>query len=118
MSPRRAASCCRTIERLLDPVLFRALCDPTRASLVACLIKCGRACTVTEVAECCDVDFSVVSRHLTMLAEAGVLESKRAGRSVAYVVRYHELSRQLRELAAAIEEYRPDAVAGRRARCE
>lgn len=107
MSPRQAAACCRPIDGLLDPGLFKAFCDPTRASLIACLAKCGRACSVGEVAECCSVDFSVVSRHLGMLAQAGVLESRKEGRTVFYRVRYKELSRTLRSLADAIDECCP-----------
>ena len=73
MTPRRAANCCGPIDDLLDPELFRALGDPTRLLLLACLAKCGRACSVTEIAECCSVDLSVVSRHLALLERAKVL---------------------------------------------
>ena len=102
MSPKQASTCGGPLDDLLDPELFKSLCDPTRARLLGCLIKCGRACSVTEVAECCDVDFSVVSRHLRMLERAGILASKKTGRTVAYVVRYARLCKSLRELADAI----------------
>ncbi len=101
------------IDERLDPELFKALCDPTRASLVACLAKCGRGCSVGEVAECCSVDLSVVSRHLAQLARAGVLEATKEGRAVLYRVRYRELSRSLRALAEAIEECCPRERGGR-----
>lgn len=103
-TPKQAAACCRPIDGLLDPDLFKALGDPTRVALVACLAKCGRACSVGEVAECCAVDLSVVSRHLALLARTGVLEARKQGRVVLYEVRYGELSRLLRSLADAIEE--------------
>ncbi len=103
-SPRQAAGHHSPIDRALDVNIFRALGDPTRARLLACLAKCSRACTVTEVAECCSVDFSVVSRHLAILARAGVLESRKDGRSVGYRVRYKPLSASLRALARAVEE--------------
>jgi len=118
MSPKQASTCCGPIDDLLDPDLFKSLCDPTRARLLGCLIKCGRACSVTEVADCCSVDFSVVSRHLQMLERAGILESTKAGRTVSYAVRYGHLCQTLRELAAAIEQCRPaDQLAGRAAMC-
>lgn len=107
LSPKQAAACCRPIDALLKPEIFKALCDPTRASLIACVAKCGRACSVGEIAECCSVDFSVVSRHLSQLAKAGVLESKKDGRTVFYRMRYAELSRTLRALADAIDECCP-----------
>ena len=95
MTPKQAAKCCNPVDDLLDPELFKALCDPTRLRLLACLAKCGRACSVTEVAECCAVDLSVVSRHLAMLEKAGVLESTKEGRTVFYAVRYRQLSQTL-----------------------
>jgi DNA-binding transcriptional ArsR family regulator len=103
-SPRRAAACRGAIDTVLDPRLFKALCDPTRAKLMACLAKCGRMCSVTEIAECCSVDYSVVSRHLALLARAGVVESSKDGRTVFYGVRYGPLCESLRALADAIED--------------
>ncbi len=102
-TPSQAAACPGPLDDVLDTDLFKALCDPTRASLLACIAKCGRACTVSEVADCCDVDFSVVSRHLGVLERAGLLESQRAGRSVRYRVRYDDLCTRLRAIASAIE---------------
>lgn len=109
MSPRQAAACSRPVDGLLDPALFRALSDPTRARLFACLVKCGRACTVGEVAECCSVDLSVVSRHLALLARAGAVEASREGRTVSYAVRYRELARVFRALADAVSDCAPVA---------
>ncbi len=106
-TPRLAAACTGPVDRHLQPALFKAFSDPTRATLVACIAKCGRGCSVGEVAECCSVDLSVVSRHLSMLARAGVLEASRDGRTVRYRVRYKELCRSLRQLADALEECCP-----------
>jgi len=103
-SPKQAAVCCRPIDRLLNPDLFKALCDPTRVMLLGCLAKCGRACSVSEVAECCSVDLSVVSRHLSMLNKAGVLKAEKKGRVVFYSVQYGQLCHALRSLADAVEE--------------
>lgn len=110
INPRQAARRCGPIDDLLDPGLFKALCDPTRATLIACLAKCGRPCSVSEVAECCSVDLSVVSRHLALMERSGVLESVKRGRNVHYRVRFHELVEILRNLADAIEACCPDAV--------
>lgn len=106
-SPKQAAACCAPIDEALAPELFRALGDPTRISLLACIAKCGRPCSVGEVAECCSVDFSVVSRHLSLLARAGVLDATKSGRTVAYSVRFAHLAEVFRSLAAAIEQCRP-----------
>ncbi len=114
MTPKQASKCCAPVDELLDPELFKSLCDATRLKLLACLAKCGRACSVTEVAECCSVDLSVVSRHLAMLEKAGVLESAKEGRTVYYAVRYRQLTETLRALADAIEACCPADKAGLR----
>jgi ArsR family transcriptional regulator len=106
-SPKQAARRRAAIDHELDARLFRALSDPTRLRLLACLAKCGRDCSVTEVAACCEVDFSVVSRHLALLAGAGVLESHKLGRVMRYRVRFNHLSQSLRGLADAIDECCP-----------
>lgn len=103
LTPKQAAKCCGPLDELLDPRLFKALCDPTRAKMLGCLAKCGRGCSVGEIGECCSVDLSVVSRHLALLAQAGVVESSKAGRVVTYTVRYATLCRTLRDLADALE---------------
>jgi DNA-binding transcriptional ArsR family regulator len=111
-TPKQAARCGGPLDSRLNTGLFAALADPTRAALVACIAKCGRACAVGEVAECCAVDLSVVSRHLALLARAGVLESSREGRTVRYRVRYAEVCRGLRGLADALEACCPGGKGG------
>lgn len=103
ISPRQAAARPGPVDQLLNPELFRALSDPTRLSLVACLAKCGRRCSVGEVAECCSVDFSVVSRHLAILEKAGALTAEKEGRTVYYSMRYAQFAQTLRQLADAVE---------------
>ncbi len=103
-SPKVAASLTGEIDELLAVALFRALSDPTRNKLLACLAKCGRACSVSELAECCHVDFSVVSRHLSILATANIVESYKEGRTVFYKVRYEAVTTVLKNLAQAFED--------------
>lgn len=101
-TPRQAAACCAPIDGLLDARLFQALSDPTRLNLLACLAKCRRPCSVGEIAACCSVDLSVVSRHLAMLRDAGVLEAEKKGRVVMYRVRHEHVANALRSLADAV----------------
>lgn len=102
-TPRQAASCCRPIDRHLDLSLFRALGDGTRLRLLSCLLKCGRPCSVGELAGCCAVDLSVVSRHLRVLERSAVLVAQRRGRTVWFAVRTAALARALRALATELE---------------
>lgn len=87
----------------MDPALFKALSDPNRITLVARIGGTGRPSTVTEAAGCCPVDLSVVSRHLAVLRDAGVVESEKRGREVLYSVAHRDLAATLRSLADAVE---------------
>jgi ArsR family transcriptional regulator len=103
-SPSRSAQgCCPPLESAADPRLFKALGDPTRVLILISLARCCGPKTVTQAAECCSVDLSVVSRHLAILRDAGVLSVRKQGRQIFYDVRYAELARTLRGLAEAIE---------------
>ncbi len=98
-----APSCCAALKQWLSPGLFRALGDPNRLAILVALSEGGRERTVSEVASCCPVDLSVVSRHLRTLREAGVLEARKQGKEVLYRVRFDALVAILRNLADALE---------------
>ena len=108
-TPKQAATRRAAIDRCLDAALFKALADPTRVLLLACLMKCRRPCAVSEIAECCSVDLSVVSRHLRIMEQAGLLSAEKEGRVVRYEVRFGELKKRLLDLAAAVDECCPSA---------
>ena len=67
------------------------------------LARCQGELTVSQVAECCPIDLSVVSRHLGTLRDAGVLKSERRGKEVFYTVRAGTLVDSLRAIASEIE---------------
>lgn len=102
-TPRQAARARGPIDALLAAGVFRALGDPTRVALLACAAKCARPCSVSELAACCSVDLSVVSRHLKMLERAGLLLARREGQKVLYTVRYTDIADRLRTLADEFE---------------
>ena len=104
---KRHGACCDGLGSLLSPRLFKALCDPNR---VAILVRLAEACaprTVSQVAGCCPINLSVVSRHLAQLRAAGILSSEKKGKEVYYSVRFHELAQTLRAIADAIERCCP-----------
>ncbi len=84
--------------------MLKALAEPTRARLLSCLLKCGRPCSVTEVAACCSTDFSMVARHLATMARGGLLSSEKKGRTVWYAADGPALAARFRDLADAIDE--------------
>lgn len=104
VTPKRAVRRKSRFDAALDADLLKALAEPNRARLVSCLLKCGRPCSVTEIAECCDLDFSTVARHLGHLARVGVLTADKQGRTVWYAADAAGLAARFREIAEAIAE--------------
>ncbi|MEM6749737.1 MAG: metalloregulator ArsR/SmtB family transcription factor [Planctomycetota bacterium] len=103
-TPKQAVRRKARLDRVLEPELLKALAEPTRARLLSCLLKCGRPCSVTEVAACCAIDFSMVARHLSTMARAGLLTSEKKGRTLWYTANGAGLAAHFRSLASAIDE--------------
>ena len=57
------------------PKLFKALCDGNRVAILRWLAEQGQPLPVGRIAGCCSVDLSVVSRHLAVLRDAGLLRA-------------------------------------------
>jgi ArsR family transcriptional regulator len=100
--PSPTSVCCPGIERYFDTGLFRALGDANRNALLVELARQGKPVTVSELSTCCDVDLSVVSRHLKVLRDAGLLESKKKGKHVYYSARLVDVAHKLKQLADAL----------------
>ena len=110
--------CCRNLHQLLRPTFFKALCDPSRIALFSRLAGCSQPCCVSEMAACCPTDFSVVSRHLALLRDAGILEAQRRGKEVYYRVRFDNVVQTLRAVADAIEACCPQTENGTHSCCK
>jgi DNA-binding transcriptional ArsR family regulator len=63
----------------LDAV-FSALADPTRRAILAMLLEDDMA--VTDVAEPFNVSLAAISKHLGVLADAGLISRERRGRVI------------------------------------
>jgi DNA-binding transcriptional ArsR family regulator len=63
----------------LDAV-FAALADPTRRAILAMLLEDDMA--VTDVAEPFAMSLAAISKHLAVLAEAGLITRERRGRVI------------------------------------
>ena len=87
--------------------LFKALGDKNRLNILNHFCRCSLLGTkensVNDVKSCCDVDLSVISRHLASLKKAGVLNAKKEGKQVLYSLNAKEITRILRELADSID---------------
>jgi ArsR family transcriptional regulator len=101
--PAETTPCCSGIAALLSPEMFKAFADPRRVSLLVQLAEARKPCTVGQLAEGSEVDLSVVSRHLAILRQAGVISCVKQGKEVWCSVRRDELIKALRDLADALE---------------
>ena len=63
----------------LDAV-FSALADPTRRAILAMLLEDDMA--VTDVAEPFAMSLAAISKHLSVLADAGLISRERRGRGI------------------------------------
>jgi len=86
-----------------SPEFFKALSDPNRLRLFESLVSEGQQ-SVGELSQCCGVDLSVISRHLSQLKNAGILSAEKDGKSVLYSVRTQKLAAELRELADCLDQ--------------
>ena len=86
---------------------FKALSDPSRIQVLLRLASSPNPCTVSQVAEDCTVDLSVVSRHLSQLKRAGILSAEKQGREVYYRLNTVSVVKALRQCADALERCCP-----------
>ena len=89
------------VQKIAD--LFKALGEFNRLSLVYRLCECQLPQNAMCLCDCCSVDASVVSRHLKVLAQEGVVSFEKKGREKTYTLNRSYLANQLRELADLIE---------------
>ena len=66
-----------------DPDPFAALADPTRRHIVELLVGAGPS-TATALAGQLDITRQAVSKHLQLLAGAGIATSERVGRETRF----------------------------------
>ena len=96
-----------SVETIADPDVFKALSHPNRVKLFSILCSCDCAQTVGELHACCDIDLSVVSRHLGVLKDANLVELTRDGQKRRYQPKRREVVAALRALADVIEASEP-----------
>jgi len=88
--------------------LLKALGEYNRLSLIYRLCECQSPQNVMCLCDCCSVDASVVSRHLKLLAQQGVVTSEKNGREVTYSLNNEEIANSLRALADKIDSRQSD----------
>jgi DNA-binding transcriptional ArsR family regulator len=66
-----------------DPDVFAALADPTRRTVLEQVATRGSA-TATELSAPLGITRQAVAKHLGVLADAGLVDGRRAGRETRY----------------------------------
>ena len=89
------------IKKIAD--LLKALGEFNRLSLVYQLCQCQTPQNAMCLCDCCSVDASVVSRHLKVLTNEGILTFEKKGRERVYSLNRKFVASQLRMLADKIE---------------
>lgn len=84
--------------------LLKALGEFNRLSLVCELCQCPSPRNAMCLCGCCSVDSSVVSRHLKVLAQEGVVHVEKKGRERMYSLNRADIAQKLRSLADQIDD--------------
>jgi DNA-binding transcriptional ArsR family regulator len=91
---------------IFDSQLFKALCEPVRIEIVKFLTAQGR-CDVRTVAAHFPQDASVVSRHLAVLHQAGVVHREKQGRHVFFEVDGPEMVERMEKIVGRFRTILP-----------
>lgn len=78
--------------------IFKTLSNPIRLTMLEHIATCENTChkhNISELAKLCEVDFSVVSRHLKALKDANILSSTKHKNDVLYQVSSKKLVNRL-----------------------
>jgi ArsR family transcriptional regulator, arsenate/arsenite/antimonite-responsive transcriptional repressor len=81
--------------------LCRALADPTRLSIMACLWQATEPVCICDLTATYDLSQPTISHHVAKLKQAGLVESHKAGVWVYYELR-RELSAETRTTLGAL----------------
>src|SRR5262245_16336411 len=91
-----------------DRDVFRAVADPTRRGVLEALGKRGEQ-TVSGLVQVVGVEMPILSRHLAILREAGLVSQRQAGRNRLYKIEPEGL-RQIFDWAALFAEFWGDKI--------
>lgn len=94
--------CCSNMDQVLVPGFFKALCHPSRLAILVRLLERPELCSVSGLAAESGLDVSVVSRHLAILRDAGIVTVVRQGRESCHRVDGDLLAGTMVEMAEAV----------------
>nr|WP_244934724.1 metalloregulator ArsR/SmtB family transcription factor [Leptospira jelokensis] len=82
-SEKKRESAIEALDSVLDSKFLTALSEPSRIEVLKQVLRYGRA-DVSELSKHLHFDRSVISRHLSLLQEVGILHREKSGKHVYY----------------------------------
>jgi len=86
-----------------DSKLFKTLSEPVRVQILKVLMLNGRS-DIGSIAENMPQDRSVISRHLNLMQEAGILISEKVNRHVFYSINGQPFLEKLVDITETINK--------------
>lgn len=103
MSRRFRQTAVDALDRCLDSAVYRALAEPARLRILKILLLHGPI-DIAGVVEHIDLDRSVVSRHLKVLHDAGLVTFEKQGRNRIYSVCGHDAIHRFEAMTESIRQ--------------
>lgn len=97
MAPMNRKQAAKQCVAALDTKFFKAFCEPMRVAVFSELVLAG-ASDIATLAARMPQDRSVISRHLQVLADAGIVKSHKEGRRTIYAIAPNRISDYLWEM--------------------
>ncbi|TGL54059.1 ArsR family transcriptional regulator [Leptospira kemamanensis] len=102
-SEKKKESAIETLNFVLDSKFLSALAEPSRIEVLKQVIRSGKA-DISELTKNLTIDRSVISRHLSILQEVGILEREKSGKHVYYELNPRVAIQKFRNILEHLEE--------------
>lgn len=80
-------------------LIARALADPRRYEILQKIGACDASCACVDIRNCVPISPATLSHHMKELENAGLIEAKRDGKFVSYVLQREVLQAYLARLS-------------------
>ena len=91
-----------SLKDTLDSNFFKALSEPARIEVMLVMAGLGEA-DVSSISNQMEQDGSVISRHLKLMAEAGVVRCQKSGRHKLYRLNGPSIIEKLKALTSSLQ---------------
>ncbi len=89
--------------KAMDSKFFKSLSEPVRVDIMRFLLLNGQS-DIATIAENMPQDRSVISRHLTLMQDVGILTGRKEGRHMVYMLNADHFLERFKGLTALLED--------------